>query len=121
VRIAVLCGAWLPFLGMFLLFLPKFEPIFNRLAEKGELPALTAFFVALGRLNSATFGLPILAFFVWLIVADLGAAWALQNGKGRRAVYWLWFATVLFLALLACLLLLMALLLPVFKMSSTVA
>jgi general secretion pathway protein F len=41
-------------------FVPRFEPIFKKLEEKGELPALTTFIVGLSKLGQ-TYLLPILA------------------------------------------------------------
>jgi hypothetical protein len=120
VRIALLCGAWLPFLGLLLFILPKFGPIFSRLAAKGELPALTSWLVAVERFNSAAFGLPILAFFAWLIVFDLGLAALVRDLRRGRLLYWGWFVAMILLALFACLLFVVAVNLPVFKMSSTI-
>ena len=39
---AVVYGvAWLPFLGLIAFFVPRFEDLFSRLRERGEVPAVT--------------------------------------------------------------------------------
>jgi general secretion pathway protein F len=61
-------------------FVPKFEPIFARLEEKGQLPLLTVIVVGLSRLLQTWF-LPLI---VLMIAALFGfRAWA-KSEKGRR-------------------------------------
>jgi type II secretory pathway component PulF len=119
-RAVLLCGAWLPFVGLLLLLLPRYDPIFARLEEKGELPALTGWLYALGQLNAATFGLPIVGLFVLLVLADLAVARLGRDSRRGRRIYWVWFALMLLLAGLACVLFFVGVLAPVFKMGSTV-
>ena len=51
VRAAIYAVAWLPFLGLILVFVPRFEPLFRKLDVRGELPALTESILWLSRVN----------------------------------------------------------------------
>jgi hypothetical protein len=117
-RTAILVGAWLPFFALVIFLLPRFEPIFNKLQDKGELPGLTTLMIYASQVQFILFVW--LPFFAVLILCDVGMARATgRQGRGR-ALYRTWFAALILLALSALLLAILALLMPVFKMSSAV-
>jgi hypothetical protein len=120
VRAAILGSAWLPFFGLVTFQVPRWEPIFKKLEEKTELPLLTSLSVLISHWNRITFGLPLLAFLALVILSDLGVARAVGRLRRGGSLYWTWFVAVILLALCACLSLVVALLLPVLKMSSTI-
>jgi hypothetical protein len=104
-----------------IIFLPRYDRIFARLEQKQELPTLTLWLHELWRLSAATFGLPALVFLAVLVLSDLGVVRATRHRKNGILLYWIWFAAVILLASFTCLLCVVALLLPVFRMSSTVS
>jgi len=116
-RAAVYGVAWLPSFALLLFYLPRFEPIFMRLEQQGELPALSAGVLRFAHLSQAWYGLPALVCFTLIVVADIRVGRTL----GRlRALYWAWFAAVIALGLLTALLIVLAMLLPAFKMGPAV-
>lgn len=119
-RGVLLGGAWLPSFALVIFYLPRFAPIFAKLAEKGELPTLTIWCLTLARMNAAAFGLPMLTFLALIIFVDLGIAWATASRKRGTLLYWSWFAAVILAASVACLLIVIAMLAPVYRMSSTI-
>ena len=119
-RGVLLGGAWLPSFALIIFYLPSFAPIFAKLAEKGELPTLTIWLLALARMNAATFGLPMLALLALVIFADIGIARATASRRRGTLLYWSWFAAIILSALVACLLFVIAVLAPVYRMSSTI-
>jgi type II secretory pathway component PulF len=116
----LLGGAWLPFFVLMIFVVPRFEPIFAKLEEKGELPSSSLWLMKLERVNEAVFPLPVLVFLTVLVLSDLGVVRAIGHRKHGMLLYWTWFAAVILLGLFACLLCAGALLLPVYGMSSTV-
>jgi type II secretory pathway component PulF len=120
-RAVVFGGAWLPFFALTVFNLPQYDRIFTKLQEKGELPALTSTLMWFSRLSQASFGLSVLVCFALLMLVDVRIA-RLTARMGRRAgvFYGTWFAAVIVGGLLAVLVVIAALLLPVFKMGSTV-
>jgi len=119
-RAAVYGVAWLPSVALLLFYLPGFEPIFMRLEERGELPALSAGVLRFGHLSQAWCGLPALVCFTLIVLADIGVGRTLGRFGGLRALYWAWFTAVIALGLLAALLIVLAMLLPAFKMGPAV-
>lgn len=117
-RVAI-CAVWAPLLVLVAVYVPRFEDLFARLREMGELPAVTAWLSSLSRLNDALFYLPCLVFLVLLVVADAGAARLLPPSRRGRSLYWVWFAAVGVTGILGAGLVLAALLLPVMRMSAT--
>ena len=105
---------------MVLFFVPRFAPIFAKLEEKVELPTLSRWLLWLTRLNEATFGMPMLAFIVLLILADLGMTQATLRRKRGTALNRAWFVAILLSAAFGYLLLIIALLQPVFRMGSQI-
>ncbi len=63
-------------------FVPKFEPIFKRLEDKGEMPALTTFVVGLSRFLQVWFA-PLIGAGILLFL--LFAKWA-RSESGRRKI-----------------------------------
>ena len=116
---AVVCGvAWLPFLGLIALLVPKFEDLFSRLREKGEVPAITEWLLWFTSLNKTLFFFPCLLVFVLLVVADVGVAGFLRHSR-RERLYWVWFVGVVAMGIFAVAIVAIALLLPVLKMSES--
>jgi hypothetical protein len=120
VRAAAFAGAWVPVLILIVVFVPRFGELFARLDESGELPAVTAWLLSLNRLNDALFYLPCLLFFVLLVVADVGAARLSRRSRRGKSLYWVWFVAVVVAGFLALNLVVVALLLPVMLMSTTI-
>ena len=96
---------WLVILA---LFVPKFAELFDRLREKGELPAVTEFVMQLSRHS------------LWLLPLGLAIDAAVLYVLGRlprrdrwRAVAW--FSLVLIAMLVLCALTVLCLLLPILK------
>lgn len=119
-RAAVYGVAWLPAFVLVMFYVPDFEPIFSKLEEKGDLPALTRGVVWFGHLSQASFGLPALLWFALLVLADIGVGRTLGRLGRLGALYWSWFAAVIVLGLLVALLIVVATLLPAFRMGPAV-
>jgi len=117
-RAVLLGGAWFPFFALVVVYVPRFAPIFARLEQHQELPTLSLWLLGLWRLSAATFGLPILVFATVLVLSDLGFVRATGHLERGIVLYWTWFVAVVLLALFACLLCVVAVLLPVYRMSS---
>ena len=118
VRIIVYGATWLPFAWGLLFVLPHFDPIFVKLEEQGELPALTHWIVWFGRLNRDFFAVPLLFGFSLLISADMGLADWSQSRPGRTRVFRVWFPSTAVWGIVAFLLLMLGILSPVVRMSS---
>ena len=112
IRAAIVIAAWLPFLVLVSFFIPKFESLFSRLQERGELPAVTELLMWFALLNKALLFLPCLLFLGLLVLADLGVAKLLQRSR-REWQYVLYFVGVLVAGVVAPLIVVTALLLPV--------
>jgi type II secretory pathway component PulF len=119
-RAASLGIAWTPVLGALVWFIPKFDPIFIKLHEKGELPLLTVFVMTISNAIRSPFGLPALLALVVLLLVDVGVRRALGRSLIGRLLDGVWFGTLIATAALAVVLVLAALKLPVFKMGSNV-
>jgi hypothetical protein len=111
---------WLPVLVMVLVFAHRYEPIFKKLEEKGELPQVTQWLMAFDRVNVASFYLPALLLVLAVLVVDQVVVRFLRRKAGGNLWSWLWVAAVALAAIPAVVLVVSGLLLPVFKMSSTV-
>ena len=116
---AVVYGvAWLPFLGLIALLVPKFEDLFSRLRENAEVPAVTEWLLWFTSLNKTLFFFPCLLILVLLVVADVGVAGLLRHSR-REWLYWVWFVGVVGMGIFAAAIVVIALLLPVLKMSES--
>jgi len=103
---------------LIIFFTPRFEPIFSRLAEKGELSQLTRWLVAFVGLNAECFYLPAVLTLIGLLCVDEAAVLLLRRRKRGSLWSWLWVIVVGVAGLLGCLVVVVGLLLPLFKMSS---
>jgi hypothetical protein len=119
-RVLVYGFMWLPMLVVVLVFAPRFEPIFKRLEEQGELPQLTRWLMAFDRLDTSFFYLPALLLALAVSVVDEVVVRTLRRRARGNLWSWLWVAAVALAAIPAGFLVVSGLLLPVFKMSSTV-
>lgn len=116
---AVVYGvAWLPFLSLIALLVPKFEDLFGRLREKGEMPAITEWLLWFTSLNKTLCFFPCLLVLVLLVVADVGVAGLLRRSR-REWLYWAWFVGVVATGIFAVAIVAIALLLPILKMSES--
>ena len=120
VRAAIYGTCWLPFVVLVVFSVPRFDDLFARLTERGELPALTACLTWFSRLNAALFCLPCLLLLVLLVVADVGVAGWSRRRRPGRSLYRVWFVAVIVAGILAAVLAMVALLLPVLKMGATI-
>jgi type II secretory pathway component PulF len=102
-----------------LVIVPRFEPIFKRLEEKGELPHMTHWLVAFDRLNAASYYLSAFPLALALLAVDEVVVRILRRKAWGNLWSWLWVAAVALAAMPAILLVVSGLLLPMFKMGST--
>lgn len=116
---AIYVGVWCPALVLVAFFVPTFEELFSDLRARGELPALTAWLTWFSSLNQALFCLPCLLVLALLVVADVGVARLLQRWRRCQPLYWVWFASVIVAGILGAYLVVVALVLPVMRMSTT--
>jgi type II secretory pathway component PulF len=113
-RAAIYGIAWLPFLVLVAIVVPKFEDSFGRLRERAELPALTEWLLLFVRLNQGLLFLPCVLVLLAILVADVGFA-GLMRRSHRQSLYWVWFAAVVVLGIAAAAGVAFALLLPDLK------
>jgi type II secretory pathway component PulF len=104
---------------MLLVIVPRFEPIFKKLEEKGELPQMTHWLMAFVRLNAASFYLPALLFALAVLAIEEAGVRILRRKAMGNLWSWLWVAAVALAAIPVIRLVVIGLLLPVFKMGST--
>jgi hypothetical protein len=111
----ILC-AWVPAIAVVAFAFPRFAPVFDRLNERHQLPAVTEYamlFTRFGPVGSIVVGLVTVAL---LVAVDVVAKKARLRAGARAA--WLWLAVLSGgIAFLAGVL---ALLLPVFTFSASV-
>jgi type II secretory pathway component PulF len=113
------CGvAWLPFLGLIALVVPKFDALFSRLREDAEVPAVTEWLLWFTSVNKTLFLVPCLLVLVLLVAADVGMAGLLRHSR-REWLYRVWFVGVIAMGILAAVFVAIGLLLPVLKMSES--
>jgi type II secretory pathway component PulF len=96
-----------------LVIVPRFEPIFKQLEEKGKLPQMTHWLMAFGGLNALLLALALLT------VAEVVVRILRRKARGNFWS-WLWVAAVALAAMPAILLVIIGLLLPVFVMGEGV-
>ena len=120
VRAVIYGVVWLPFLGLVAFYVPRFDGLFEKLRERGELPALTEWLMWFGALNHALFCLPCLVLFGLLLAADASMAGMLRRRWRKGSLYRIWFAGVIIAGILAAALGMVALLLPAWKMGTTI-
>jgi len=101
-------------------FVPRYEVIFKRLEEKGELPQLTGWLVAFVHLDAACFHLPVVLVAIALLAADEAAVRLLRRRARGNLWSWLWVVAVGLAGVVAQVVIVAGLLLPVFHMGSTV-
>ena len=111
---AAICVAWLPFLGLVAFVVPKFEDLFSTLRERAELPAVSEWLLWFAWLNKALFFFPCVLVLLVFVVADVGVAGVMRRSH-RESLYWVWFAAVIVLGVVAAVLVAFALLLPDLK------
>jgi hypothetical protein len=89
-----LSGGWLFCFALASFFLPQFDPIFARLAEKDSLTLLQFCIYAFSRLNTVMFGLPVLIFYVAVLSADLAIARTTAKMRSSDLAYKTWVGAV---------------------------
>ena len=117
VRATTYAIAWLPCLTLILYMSWTFEPLFARLHDTGELPALTDSILWISRVNRTLGYLPFLIGFGVQLLADLGIANVLRRSQRSPSLYLLWFIIVITAEVLAAALVFLAILLPPFCMN----
>jgi len=110
---------WLPVVVILLVTVPRFEPIFKKLEEKGELPQMTHWLMAFVRLNAASFYLPALLLALAVLAVGEAGVRILRRKAMGTLWSWLWLAAVALAAIPVIYLVVNVLLLAVFNMSST--
>ena len=117
VRAAVFAGAWAPALALVVVFVHSFSSLCAALGDRGELPRPTAWLMWFGQVNERLWYAPCLLLLVLLVAVDMAAAHFLQRSPWGRSVYWVWFALVIVLGLIAVNAVVVVLVLPVHMMS----
>ena len=107
---------WLPVFVMLLVIVPRFEPIFKTLEEKGELPQMARWLMAFVRLNAASFYLPALLLALAMLAVDEAVVRILRRKAMGILWSWLWVVAVALAAIPVILLVVNGLLQPVFNM-----
>jgi hypothetical protein len=120
VRAIVYGVTWLPVFVNALATVPQFEPVFTKLEEKGELPELTGWLMAFSRMDAVGLHLPVLAVVLALAVIDQAAVSLLRQQTRGSLWSWLWVVAAGLAGVVAQIVIVAALLLPVFKMGSMV-
>jgi hypothetical protein len=119
-RAVVYSLTWLPALLQVIDLVPRFNPVFQRLTEKGELPQLTGWLVAFVQLDTACFHLPVVLVAIALLAIDEAAVSLLRRRERGNLWSWLWVVAAGLAGFVAQFAIVVGLLLAVFKMSSTV-
>jgi hypothetical protein len=101
-------------------FVPRYDIIFERLEEKGELPQLTGWLVAFVHLDAACLHLPVVLVVVGLLAADEAAVRLLRRRTRGNLWSWLWVVGVGLAGVVAQVVIVEGLLLAVFHMGSTI-
>ena len=116
-RLMLYSCTWLPVLAMFVVYTPRSQPLFIRLEECGELPQLTHWLMTFDRWNAAYFYVPSLLFAIDMLAIDaLVVRYLRQRVRGEFLVR-LWVTALALAAIPAAILVQLALLPPVFKMT----
>ena len=119
-RALVYSITWLPALVLVISFVPRFDPVFRKLTDKGELPQLTGWLVAFVQLDTACFHLPVVLVAIALLAIDEAAVRLLRRRARGNLWSWLWVVAAGLAGFVAQFVIVVGLLLPVFKMGSTV-
>ena len=120
VRAIVFGITWVPAFFVLVSRVPKFGPVFARLEDQQELPALTSWLMALARLNDSWFYLPTILLIVALVAVDRLMVRKLGSNEDAKRLLWLWLTLIGLGGLIAQILEALALVLPVFGMSSKI-
>jgi hypothetical protein len=112
---------WVPTLVLLFYVLPQFTPIFDKFEKTGDLPKLTAWLMAVVRMNDSAFYVPVLAFVLGLLILDAQVVAWLRKRQKAEALVWSWFVVVCSLSIGAFFLVGYSMISPVFKMSGAVA
>ena len=112
---------FLPALVLFLFFLPKFEPTFRKLGEKGELPTLSKYACTMSIYDRQSCHVFSLLALLGLLALDEVMFQIRRQFGSQRVLARLWFTFVFLGGLCTGGMLLFAVLAPVFKMSDSVA
>jgi type II secretory pathway component PulF len=119
-RLLVYGFTWLPVFAMVIGFVPRFDPVFQKLNEKGELPQLTGWLLAITHLDAACFHLPVVLVAVALLAVDEAVVRLLRRREDGNTWSWRWVVWVGLAGIVAVFIIVLGLLLPVFKFASTV-
>jgi hypothetical protein len=120
VRVLAYAAAWFPCFWYLASKVPGFGPVFRRLAEHGELPWLSGAVLAVAEFDAAAGHAPALLAFLGLLGLDELVLRGLAPRPHGKPAYWVWFAAVVLAGAVAAVVVLWALLLPVYTMASTV-
>jgi hypothetical protein len=112
---------WLPALVLVFFFVPKYEPIFARLQSKGELPQLTVWLRAFVWFNQECYSLPALLLLIAFLAIDESVILLLRNRRSGLLLSWIWIAALVLAGLMSAVIVITAILLPIFQMSSAIS
>jgi hypothetical protein len=116
-RLPIYLFAWLPVLAGTILFVPRFQPVWSKLEDKGErLPLASNLLVSFSRYDQASYHFLSLLVLVGLLSLDEGMLQLLRLFRRGSAWVWVWFAFVLFGGLYTFSMILYALVLPIIKL-----
>jgi hypothetical protein len=118
---AVIYGfTWLPVIVIVIGIVPRFESVFQKIQEKGELPRLTHWLMALVQMDAACLHLPIVLGAVALLIIDEAAVRVFRQRATGTIWAWLWLLGAFLAGLAALFVIGVGLLLPVYKLGSAI-
>ncbi|MBI1915798.1 MAG: hypothetical protein HYS12_13845 [Planctomycetes bacterium] len=120
VRLVLYGFTWLPAFVVIVVHAPRFAPIFAKLQARGELPALTSWFMVFVRFNASCLSLPTLLIVLALLTVDELAVSVLRRQRRGKLWSWLWVTGFALAGIGAQMLVAYALVLPVFEMDSVI-
>ena len=101
-------------------FVPRFDEIFRRLAERDGLPWVSEWLVGFVRMDAAGFHIPVVLVALAMIGLDVAVVRCLRKRSGGNFWSWLWVVAAGAAGLSALVLIIVALLHPVLQSSSIV-
>lgn len=119
-RVIIYSLLWLPAFVLVIGVVPRFEAMFQRLTEKGELPQLTSLLVAFARVDAAYYHLPVVLVALALLALDEAAVCLLRRRSRGNLWSWLWVAAGGVAGLVSQQVIIYGLMLPIYKMGSAV-
>jgi type II secretory pathway component PulF len=120
-RLIVYAFAWLPVFFLLIGIVPRFDSIFQKLIDKGQLPHLTGWLLALVHLDTDCFHLPVALVAITILAGDEAGVRVLRRRENGVTWTWRWMITLGLVGLVAAFIIVLALLLPVVNLTESLA